>query len=206
MSQWQDAEQESLLEGPEEDHVPDPEEEFSLSVVLEDEDEPFDIGTIDLTGLEGDLDEPPVPSEPVIRVNLAALEAAREGAVDTEVEVDVPIPPRPDAEDRFARLSVAGQTMRQGIRDEIQAAANQIFSLAVEQVRSELDAEVRRFEEDIRREVEGLKNDIRTRVAEDGFTSMEVERRLAELTEAVTETRDAVLGLKKRYLPGSANG
>ena len=33
---------------------------------------------------------------------------------------------------------------------------------------------------------------------------MEVERRLAELTEAVTETRDAVLGLKKRYLPGSA--
>src|SRR3546814_13915368 len=65
--------------------------------------------------------------------------------------------------DLLSKLQSAGQAMRQGIRDEIQAAANQIFSMAVEQVRSELDSEVRRFQDDIRREVDALKQDIRDR-------------------------------------------
>ena len=113
--------------------MPGAEEEFSLSVVLEDEDEPFDI-----EASTSPASKATSTSRPFLGaggpVNLAALEAERAGGF--EVEVDVPIPAPAGRRGPLARLSVAGQAAASSIREEIQAAAKPDLSLAIEQVRS----------------------------------------------------------------------
>lgn len=117
--------------------------------------------------------------------------------------VDIPVPAAPE-NDRFAKLATAAQTMRQAVREEVQAGANQIFQLALEQARAELDLEISRFEDEIHRELETFREQLGRRTADERIGAMSIESQLEEMAEVLRETRDAVLRLQARYLPGAA--
>jgi hypothetical protein len=149
-------------------------------------------------GLLGPTDHPPAePPEP------GAFEAIAGGEA---VELDVPIPPRPGAADRLARLETAGAAMRGAIRAEIRGATDHILDSALARARAEIAAEVGRFEQDMRRELDVVREDLRRRAAGDRSEAVaerlvSIESRLEDLSGVLDETREAVLGLRRRYLP-----
>jgi hypothetical protein len=156
-----------------------------------------------VTELAGPTDpSPPVPAD------LGAFEAIATGEA---VELDVPIPPRPEAEDRLTRLESAGAAMRGAIRDEIRGATDHILDSALARARAEIAAEVGRFEQDMRRELDVVREDLRRRAAGDRSDAvaerlLSIESRLEDLAGVLEDTREAALGLRKRYLPSGGSG
>src|ERR687896_1613095 len=153
--------------------------------------------------LPGPADPSPVPPE-----DAGAFEAI---AGNEAMELDVPIPPRPGAEDRLTRLETAGAAMRGAIRNEIRGATDHILDSALARARAEIAAEVGRFEQDMRRELDVVREDLRRRAAGDRSDAVagrliSIESRLEDLTGVLDETREAVLGLRKRYLPNGGGG
>jgi len=151
-------------------------------------------------GLLDPTDPPPgEPPEP------NAFEAIA-GSGSEAVELDVPIPPRPGAADRLARLESAGAAMRVAVRAEIRGATDHILDSALARARAEIAAEVGRFEQDMRRELDVVREDLRRRAAADRSEAVAerlvaIESRLEDLSGVLDETREAVLGLRRRYLP-----
>ena len=148
--------------------------------------------------LPGPADPSPVPAR-----DAGAFEAIAGGEA---MELDVPIPPRPGAADRLTRLESAGAAMRGAIRDEIRGATDHILDSALARARAEIAAEVGRFEQDMRKELDVVREDLRRRAAGDRSDAVagrliSIESRLEDLTGVLDETREAVLGLRKRYLP-----
>ena len=148
---------------------------------------------------------PPGPTDPspAVPADLGAFEAIASGEA---VELDVPIPPRPGAEDRLTRLETAGAAMRGAIRNEIRGATDHILDSALARARAEIAAEVGRFEQDMRRELDVVREDLRRRAAGDRSDAvaerlLSIESRLEDLAGVLEDTREAVLGLRKRYLP-----
>lgn len=198
--------------------IPVPPEEDAVS--------PDDDEMLDLTDLEASLaavapylmpddeDDEEEPDAALVSLPEADDEAeeAEEAVADEPVNAtpvvidpspaDLPLPPRPEATERLIRLTTAGQAMRRGVREEIHAAADHIFELAVTRARAELEVDVRRFEEDIRREFGTLRDEFRRRATEEPAV-VSLETRLDQLWALVAETREGVLALRKRYLPGS---
>jgi hypothetical protein len=155
-----------------------------------------------------ELTAPTDPSPPA-PADLGAFEAI---ATDEAVELDVPIPPRPGAEDRLTRLETAGAAMRGAIREEIRGATDHILDSALARARAEIAAEVGRFEQDMRRELDVVREDLRRRAAGDRSDAvaerlLSIESRLEDLAGVLEDTREGVLGLRKRYLPnGGSSG
>jgi hypothetical protein len=156
-----------------------------------------------VTELTGTTDPSPPPS-----ADLGPFEAIVTGEA---VELDVPIPPRPGAEDRLTRLESAGAAMRGAIRDEIRGATDHILDSALARARAEIAAEVGRFEQDMRRELEVMREDLRRRAAGDRSDAvaerlLSIESRLEDLAGVLEDTREAVVGLRRRYLPSGGSG
>jgi hypothetical protein len=154
-----------------------------------------------------EVTEPTDPSPPD-SADLGAFEAIAAGEA---VELDVPIPPRPGAEDRLTRLESAGAAMRGAIRDEIRGATDHILDSALARARAEIAAEVGRFEQDMRRELAVVREDLRRRAAGDRSDAvaerlLSIESRLEDLAGVLEDTREAALGLRKRYLPSGGSG
>jgi F0F1-type ATP synthase membrane subunit b/b' len=157
-----------------------------------------------------EVTEPTGPTDPSppAPAGLGAFEAIATGE---DVELDVPIPPRPEAEDRLTRLESAGAAMRGAIRDEIRGATDHILDSALARARAEITAEVGRFEQDMRRELDVVREDLRRRAAGDRSDAvaerlLSIESRLEDLAGLLEDTREAVLGLRRRYLPSGGSG
>jgi hypothetical protein len=147
----------------------------------------------------------PAPAEPPNRGAFEAITGSE------AVELDVPIPPQPGAADRLARLETAGAAMRGAIRAEIRSATDHILDSALARARAEIAAEVGRFEQDMRRELDVVREDLRRRAAGDRSEAVaerlvSIESRLEALSGVLDETREAVLGLRRRYLPNGGGG
>jgi F0F1-type ATP synthase membrane subunit b/b' len=95
----------------------------------------------------------------------------------------------------LSRLSAAGKAMRTGMREELRAAAEGIFQMALEQARADLDIRLQVFEAELRQEMEALRDDVLRQAREEGGTSPALEAKLDRAMELIQATHQAVLRL-----------
>lgn len=95
----------------------------------------------------------------------------------------------------LTRLSAAGRAMRHGMREELRAAAEGIFQMALEQARADLDVRIQVFEAELRQEMEALRDDVLRRAREEGGWSPALEAKLDRALELIQSTQQAVLRL-----------